>query len=155
MLESNDGELILDPEVDGIESSAILSNKCGFVEMFIDLFLSSPSEMLYIIVDELFGLEHDGHIHVSSLLPRLLYSLVDIRMQSRCVHWSQSSHAMDCVLQALWQIVQGNLGRLGPGFCSMPLNNSCINICLLRSLATVTVGVVVHVFDLILMLFIQ
>ena len=72
MLESNEGEFILDLEVDGIESSSMLSISCGFVEMLIELFLLCPSEMLYIIVDELFGLEHDGHVHASSLFPRLL-----------------------------------------------------------------------------------
>jgi hypothetical protein len=36
-------------------------------------------------VDELFGFEQDGQVHVSSLLPKLLNFVVDIPMQFLCV----------------------------------------------------------------------
>lgn len=67
VLESKDGELILDLDVDGIEWSSMLSNNCGFVEMLTVSLLLGPFGMWYIIDDELFGLERDGHFHASSL----------------------------------------------------------------------------------------
>jgi hypothetical protein len=52
----------------------------------VESLLSSPFGIEYILVDELFGFEQDGQVHVSSLLPRLLNSVVDIPMQFLCVH---------------------------------------------------------------------
>jgi len=50
--------------------------------------LSSPFGIQYILVDELFGFEQDGQVHVSSFLPKLLNYVVDIPMQFLCVHLS-------------------------------------------------------------------
>jgi hypothetical protein len=55
----------------------------------------------YILVDELFGFEQDGQVHVSSLLPKLLNYVVDIPMQFLCVHLSQSSQAINSVLHVV------------------------------------------------------
>jgi hypothetical protein len=66
----------------------------------VESLLSSPFGIEYILVDELFGFEQDGQVHVSSLLPRLLNSVVDIPMQFLCVHLSPSSQAIDSVLHA-------------------------------------------------------
>lgn len=107
----NDGELMLEPDVDGIDASDILYTIDGLVDIFcIECLLSSPFGIKYILVEELFGLQQDGQVHVSSLLPRLLYSDVDIPMQFLCVHLSQSSQAMDSILHAFWHIVQ-EIGR--------------------------------------------
>lgn len=92
---------MLDPDVDGMDDSDILSAIKGLVDMFsVESLLSSPFGINYILVDELFGFEQDGQVHVSSLLPRLLNSVVDIPMQFLCVHLSQSSQAIDSVLHA-------------------------------------------------------
>ena len=96
-----DGELILDPDVDGIDESDILSSNNGLVDILREVcLLSSPLGIKYTFVDELLGFEHDGHVHVSSLLPRLLNSVVDIPMQFLCVHLSQSSQAIASNLHA-------------------------------------------------------
>ena len=64
---------MLDPDVDGMDDSDILSAIKGLVDMFsVESLLSSPFGIEYILVDELFGFEQDGQVHVSSLLPRLL-----------------------------------------------------------------------------------
>ena len=110
---------MLDPDVDGMDASDILSAIKGLVAMFsVESLLSSPFGIKYILVDELFGyVEQDGQFHVSSLLPKLLNSVVDIPMQFLCVHLSQSSQAaIDSVLHAFWHIVHGNLSCLGPEF---------------------------------------
>jgi hypothetical protein len=72
---------------------------------------------------ELFGFEHDGHDHFSSLLPTSLNSAVFMPRHDLCFRLSQSSQAMTPVLQALSQIPHGNLGRLGPGLGSIPLRS--------------------------------
>ena len=64
----------------------------------VESLLSSPFGINYILVDELFGFEQDGQVHVSSLLPKLLNYVVDIPMQFLCVHLSQSSQAINTVL---------------------------------------------------------
>ena len=118
-VESKDCDSMLDPDVDGMDASDILSAIKGLVDMFsVESLLSSPFGIEYILVDELFGFEQDGQVHVSSLLPRLLNSVVDIPMQFLCVHLSQSSQAIDSVLHAFWHIVHGNIGT---GFGSMQL----------------------------------
>jgi hypothetical protein len=90
---------MLDPDVDGMDDSDILSAIKGLVDMFsVESLLSSPFGIAYILVDEL--CEQDGQVHVSSLLPRLLNSVVDIPMHFLCVHLSQSSQAIDSVLHA-------------------------------------------------------
>ena len=100
-VESKDCDSMLDPDVDGMDDSDILSAIKGLVDMFsVESLLSFPFGIEYILVDELFGFEQDGQVHVSSLLPRLLNSVVDIPMQFLCVHLSQSSQAIDFVLQA-------------------------------------------------------
>jgi hypothetical protein len=100
-VESKDCDSMLDPDVDGMDDSDILSAIKGLVDMFsVESLLSSPFGIEYILVDELFGFEQDGQVHVSSLLPRLLNSVVDIPMQFLCVHLSQSSQAIDSVLHA-------------------------------------------------------
>ena len=126
---------MFDADVDGIDASLMLSTNRGLVDIFTDECLLSPLHgTVYNIVEELFGLRHDGQVHVSSLFPNLLNSVVDIPIHCLCVHLSQSSQAMESVLHAFWHIVHGNLGRLGPGFGSMPLNRSRISCCLLLSL---------------------
>jgi hypothetical protein len=40
---------------------------------------------VYNIVEELFGLRHDGQVHVSSLFPNLLNCVVDIPIHCLCV----------------------------------------------------------------------
>jgi hypothetical protein len=50
---------------------------------------------------ELFGFEHDGHDHFSSLLPTSLNSAVVMPRHDLCIHLSQSSQAMTPVLQTL------------------------------------------------------
>jgi hypothetical protein len=100
-VESKDCDSMLDPDVDGMDDSDILSAIKGLVDMFsVESLLSSPFGIEYILVDELFGFEQDGQVHVSSLLPRLLNSVVDIPMQFLCVHLSPSSQAIDSVLHA-------------------------------------------------------
>ena len=100
-VESKDCDSMLDPDVDGMDDSDILSAIKGLVDMFsVESLLSFPFGIEYILVDELFGFEQDGQVHVSSLLPRLLNSVVDIPMQFLCVHLSQSSQAIDSVLHA-------------------------------------------------------
>jgi hypothetical protein len=74
----------------------------------------------YTIEDELFCLEH---VHFSSLLPMSSSSVV-IPRHDLWIHLSQSSQAITFVLHALSQMPQGNRGRLGPGFGSMPDNRS-------------------------------
>ncbi len=76
------------------------------------------------VVDELFRLLQEGHVHVSLQLPNLLYSVVDIPRQFLCIHWSHSSQAIDSCLHAFLQMPHGNLGRLGPGFGSIPPCNN-------------------------------
>jgi hypothetical protein len=72
-----------------------LPNK-GLVDIFTDECLLSPLHgTVYNIVEELFGLRHDGQVHVSSLFPNLLNSVVDIPIHCLCVHLSQSSQAME------------------------------------------------------------
>ena len=72
-VESKDCDSMLDPDVDGMDDSDILSAIKGLVDMFsVESLLSSPFGIEYILVDELFGFEQDGQVHVSSLLPRLL-----------------------------------------------------------------------------------
>ena len=100
-----------DSMLDGMDASDILSAIKRSVDMFsVENLLSSPFGIKYILVDELFGFEQDGQVHVSSLLPKLLNFVVDIPMQFLCVHLSQSSQAIDSVLHAFWHIVHGNLG---------------------------------------------
>ena len=100
-VESKDCDSMLDPDVDGMDDTDILSAIKGLVDMFsVESLLSSPFGIEYILVDELFGFEQDGQVHVSSLLPRLLNSVVDIPMQFLCVHLSPSSQAIDSVLHA-------------------------------------------------------
>ena len=72
---------------------------------------------------ELFGFEHDGHDHFSSLLPTSLNSAVFMPRHDLCFRLSQSSQAMTPVLQVLPQIPHGNLERLGPGLGSIPLRS--------------------------------
>jgi hypothetical protein len=68
-----DGKLMLDPDVDGIDASLMLSTNKGLVDIFTDECLLSPLHgTVYNIVEELFGLRHDGQVHVSSLFPNLL-----------------------------------------------------------------------------------
>ena len=113
----------------------ILSAIKGLADMFsVERLLSSPFGIKNILVDELFGFEQDGQVQVSSLLPKLLNSVVDIPMQFLCGHLSQSSQAIDSVLHAFWHIVHRNLGCLGPGFGSMPLSRSKMSCCVLLSL---------------------
>ena len=70
---------MLDPDVDGIDASLMLSTNKGLVDIFTDECLLSPLHgTVYNIVEELFGLRHDGQVHVSSLFPNLLNSVVDI-----------------------------------------------------------------------------
>ena len=65
-----DGELMLDPDVDGIDASLMLSTNKGLVDIFTDECLLFPLHgTVYNIVEELFGLRHDGQVHVSSLFP--------------------------------------------------------------------------------------
>jgi hypothetical protein len=86
----NDGEFMLDPDVDWMDASDILSAISGLVDMFsVECLLLSPFGIKYILVEELFGVEQDGHVQVSSLLPKLLNSVVDIPIQFLCVHLSQ------------------------------------------------------------------
>ena len=100
-----------DSMLDGMDASDILSAIKRSVDMLsVESLLSSPFGIKYILVDELFGFEQDGQVHVSSLLPKLLNFVVDIPMQFLCVHYSQSSQAIDSVLHAFWHIVHGNLG---------------------------------------------
>ena len=68
------------------------------------------------MVVEQFCLLHEGHFQESALLPSLLNSVVDIPRHTLCIHWSHSSHAMDCssTLHAFLQIPQGNCGCRGP-----------------------------------------
>ena len=100
-----------------------LSSLDGWVDTFI-VGSSGFSGTWYTIEDELFCLEHDGHVHFSSLLPMLLNSSVVIPRHDLWIHLSQSSQAITFVLRALSQMPQGNRGRLGPGFGSMPDNRS-------------------------------
>ena len=101
-VESKDCDSMLDSDVDGMDDSDILSAIKGLVDMFsVESLLSSPFGIKYILVDELFGFEQDGQVHVSSLLPRLLNSVVDIPMQFLCVHLSQSSQAINSVLHVV------------------------------------------------------
>jgi hypothetical protein len=61
---------MLDPDVDGIDASLMLSTNRGLVDIFTDeCLLSSLHGTVYNIVEELFGLRHDGQVHVSSLFP--------------------------------------------------------------------------------------
>lgn len=106
-------DTMLDPDVDGMDDSDILSIIKGLVDIFsVESLLSSPFGIEYILVDELFGFEQDGQVHVLSLLPRLLNSVVDIPMQFLCAHLSQSSQDIGSVLHAFWHIAHGNLGCL-------------------------------------------
>lgn len=106
-------DTMLDSDVDGMDASDILSIIKGLVDMFsVESLLSSPFGIEYILVDELFGFEQDGQVHVLSLLPRLLNSVVDIPMQFLCAHLSQSSQDIGSVLHAFWHIAHGNLGCL-------------------------------------------
>ena len=101
-----DGELMLDPDVDGIDASLMLSANKGLVEISIDeCLLSSLHGTEYNIVDELFGLRQDGQVHISSLFPNLLNSVVDMPIHCLCVHISQSSQAIASVLHAFWHTV--------------------------------------------------
>lgn len=118
-VESKACDSMLDPDVDGMNASNILSPIKRLVDMFsVESLLSTPFGIKHILVDELFGFEQDGQVYVSSLLPKLLNSVVDIPMQFLCVHLSQSSQAIDSVLHAFWHIVyiyiytivHGNLG---------------------------------------------
>jgi hypothetical protein len=96
-----DGELMLGPDVDGIDASLMLSTNKGLVDIFTDECLLSPLHgTVYNIVEELFGSRHDGQVHVSSLFPNLLNSVVDIPIHCLCLHLSQSSQAMESVLHA-------------------------------------------------------
>jgi hypothetical protein len=55
-----DEELMLDPDVDGIDASLMLSTNRGLVDIFTDECLLSPLHgTVYNIVEELFGLRHD------------------------------------------------------------------------------------------------
>ena len=144
-VESKDCDSMLDPDVDGMDDSDILSAIKGLVDMLsVESLLSYPFGIEYILVDELSGFEQDGQVHVSSLLPRLLNSVVDIPMQFLCVHLSQSSQAIDSVLHAFWLIVHGNLGCLGPGFGSMPLSRSKMSCCVLLSLVILDFVLVIY-----------
>jgi hypothetical protein len=58
-----DGELMFDPDVDGIDASLMLSTNKGLVDIFTDECLLSPLHgTVDNIVEELFGLRHDGHM---------------------------------------------------------------------------------------------
>ncbi|CAC5410108.1 unnamed protein product [Mytilus coruscus] len=145
----NDGEFMLDLDVDGMDASDILSAINGLVDMFsVECLLLSPFGIKYIFVEELFGFEQDGHVQVSSLFPKLLNYVKDIPLQFLRVHLSQSSQAIDSNLHAFWQIVHGNLGCLGPGLGSIPLSRSKIMCCVLLSLAyaNILVDTFVYVF---------
>jgi hypothetical protein len=92
---------MLDPDVDVIDASLMLSTNKGLVNIFTDECLLSPLHgTVYNIVEELLGLRHDGQVHVSSLFPNLLHSVVDIPIRCLCVHFSQSSQAMESDLHA-------------------------------------------------------
>ena len=57
----NDGELMLESDVDGIDASDILSIINGLVDIFcIECLLSSPFGIKYIFVEELFGCSKMG-----------------------------------------------------------------------------------------------
>jgi hypothetical protein len=70
-------EPTLDLDVDGKDMPDRLSSLDGLVDKFI-VDSSGFSGTWYTIEDELFCLEHDGHVYFSSLLPMLLNSSVVI-----------------------------------------------------------------------------
>jgi hypothetical protein len=63
-----DGELMLYPDVDGIDASLMLSTNKGLVDIFTDECLLSPLHgTVYNIVEELFGLRHVKKIIISGV----------------------------------------------------------------------------------------